>query len=154
MNIMSYKFALIKFIIDEFEQFLMIESFENTITPHQYEPKNNIYIYEFTCPWQSWVQPSWHQARVRSIIRSLWELYPSCTPYLPKPWISWGCLKNDANMNIPLTRPSVTNPPAFSILDFSIGLSGLWSTLISYGWSLRHRTVRESPAFAVYNVFL
>jgi hypothetical protein len=52
----------------------------------------------------------------------------------------------------PLTLLSSTNPPAFSILYFSPGLSGLWSILISIAWNLSDffwaNTTRESPEFA------
>ena len=52
-------------------------------------------------------------------------------------------------------RPSpVILPPALSIRVFSGSSSGLWSTDISIGNPFRHKTQRESPAFATYNLFL
>lgn len=50
--------------------------------------------------------------------------------------------------NIPLTLFSSTKPPAFSILAFSWGKSGLWSVLISIAFPSYERTHLESPAFA------
>ena len=55
----------------------------------------------------------------------------------------------------PFMRPSpVILPPALSIRVFSGSSSGLWSTDISIGNPFRHKTQRESPAFATYNLFL
>mmetsp|Transcript_1081 Transcript_1081/g.4830 ORF Transcript_1081/g.4830 Transcript_1081/m.4830 type:complete len:240 (+) Transcript_1081:437-1156(+) len=48
----------------------------------------------------------------------------------------------------PLTRPSCTNPPAFMILARSSSSIGLWSRESATAVPRRHRTARESPAFA------
>ena len=48
----------------------------------------------------------------------------------------------------PLTLPSLTNPPAFSILAFSPGMSGLWSIERSTGWPFLQSKVLESPELA------
>mmetsp|Transcript_7835 Transcript_7835/g.31744 ORF Transcript_7835/g.31744 Transcript_7835/m.31744 type:complete len:206 (-) Transcript_7835:455-1072(-) len=48
----------------------------------------------------------------------------------------------------PLTRPSWTNPPAFTILARSSSSMGLWSRDSATASPLRDRTARESPAFA------
>jgi hypothetical protein len=48
----------------------------------------------------------------------------------------------------PFTLFSSTNPPALSILFYSVGRSGLWSILISIAFPSLLKTHRESPAFA------
>jgi len=51
-------------------------------------------------------------------------------------------------LNMPLTLPSSTNPPAFLMRASSPGLSGLWSSLSSIAFLFLDKTARESPAFA------
>lgn len=51
-------------------------------------------------------------------------------------------------LSTPLTLYSSTKPPAFSILFFSKGKSGLWSILISRALPFYDKTHLESPEFA------
>ena len=53
--------------------------------------------------------------------------------------------------SIPLTRPSSTKPPDLCMRASSPGLSGLWSSDISFARPPRERTVRESPELAQIN---
>lgn len=53
----------------------------------------------------------------------------------------------------PFTRPWITVPPAFSILLFSVFVSGLWSMLRGKARAPFIATARESPLFAQYILF-
>lgn len=48
----------------------------------------------------------------------------------------------------PFTLPWIIWTPAFSILNLSIGFSGLWSSDKASTLNFLHKAARESPAFA------
>ena len=120
-SIFLYCRIFLKFLIDISDQLLISESFPDTITSHEHESKDITHFYYLSYGVSSIFFTSGTAiiscSCTFSWLSFLYSRSPSALERLrlPKIYIK----------SIPLTLPSLTKPPAFSILYFSSMLSGL-----------------------------